>query len=229
MIKYNFCRFSSNNINNEITLPENDEISAQREESFREKLNNWNKKSVEELEERQNEIKEFMKLSAKILRSSIKIEDLLAIMKLYSSFQFGDTIFYKKLINITTHKLGSMNPSEVVTSFMWISLISQMNGIEVDTEKIMNMASYKILKSLYSLNASQISNVLYCLGKTQYANKRILKSYKEVINNKFYEFNADWCHKILIGYILSGQFTSQDSEFLEKILSKISYDISNGK
>ena len=117
----------------------------------------------------QNEIKEFMKLSAKLLRTSIKIDDLIGILKLYSSFQFGDSIFYKKLVSIALHKLGSMTPSEVVTSFMCVSLISQMPEINVDTEKIMSMASYKILKSLYSLNPSQISNVVYCLGKTKTA------------------------------------------------------------
>ena len=61
-------------------------------------------------------------------------------------------------------------------------------------------------------------NVISC-------NKRILKSYKEVITKKYLEYNADSCHKTLIGWIISGQFGSQDSEFLEKLLDKIIHNI----
>ena len=193
---------------------------------FSTKLQNWDKNTVRSYEDNVNEAREMMKQAVKMLNKRIEVKELLAIMKLFSAFQLGDDRFYTRMHNIALYKLQVMQPAEVVSSFISMSLISLQPDLKTSFDKFFNIASYKILKSMHSLNSNQIANVVYSLGKTKQANKRVLKSYKQIISKKIFDFSPDHCHKVLIGWIQSGQFISDDQEFLNRLLSKVVESIS---
>ena len=80
---------------------------------------------------------------------------------------------------------------------------------------------------MHSLTPKEISNVVYAFGQNNIANRRLMQSYKKAIDNKIsgFEYNSDSCHKILLGWVLSRNYTAEDQEFWDKLLNRILQDL----
>jgi hypothetical protein len=138
---------------------------------FQKQVRNWKKDTTIVYDQNINEVTEFMKDAVKMLTKKIKIDDLLAIMKLYSVFQFGDKKFYQRIHDVAVYKLQFMKPNEVVSAFLSLSIIYQKDP-DLNFSKFFNTSIYKILKSMHSLKAFQVANVVYSMGKTKLVNKQ---------------------------------------------------------
>jgi hypothetical protein len=175
----------------------------EKDDEFRHKVKNWDKNYIKTHEDHMNYVKEMLKVAARRMNNSIEVSELLLYLRLYSVYQFGDSKFYSKLNNLLIYKSSKMTPSEIVQVFEYISLISTNKAIDVDFTKLLNLASYRLLKALHSLSQKEIGHVVYSFGKTTIASRRLLNSYKKVIEKKIFEFDANSSHKIILGWINS--------------------------
>mmetsp|Transcript_29977 Transcript_29977/g.26547 ORF Transcript_29977/g.26547 Transcript_29977/m.26547 type:complete len:433 (-) Transcript_29977:18-1316(-) len=176
-----------------------------------------------------DEIRELLKLAASKLNKTIEMDDLISIMRLYSAFPIGGDKFYNRLHKIANYKLQFMRPEEVATSFLTLSMLYRNPSIKVDFGKFMNMAIYKILKSVHSLKPDMIADIIHSLGQSKLANKKVMKSYKSIISRKMAQFDPNSSYRIFIGWISSGKYVEEDQHFCNKLYERIRNEITELK